>query len=838
MSEPLRTLGRYALKRRLAAGGMGEVYLGEVQGAANFTKQVAIKRILPHLAANEAFVAKFIDEANVTVQLHHGNIVPVLELTDEGGELFIVMEYLPGRDLKAVLHRLKAQRRTFPVDLALFVAGEICDGLDYAHRRTGSDGHPLHIVHRDVSPSNVMLGAAGEVKLVDFGIARARGSLHQSISGHAARQVRVHEPRAGRGSARRCTQRHLFDRTRSLRDADRVSAPRGRLRNRDAAPGPAGPHRAPLVPAAGRPARGGCPGPEGARPGPGGPSRHRGRHATRNVEPSWRARQQSGRCELDAASVSSPRFSRGRRAAARGFTAVIRRRAVDAARWHRQPAGEARAPRARRPSGRRPSGASAERARVAGRTPTGPQSRTPTAFARTAAGGSEEAAEDSDAASLDRADARKCAGARRPDARQRRDPRHVRPPPHRPPGRSGLDRPARPAQPARARPARPALPLGQRGQPTGPTDRSTIPATATDRPPTTRPTAPAGRRRTLILGLLIGLGIAAVATLWPRDATLRPQITPDLADAWIEVDGARLSDGATLVAGRPYRICATAPDHAPDCRQITLSAGQNRPAFELTPAPVLAPIIEPADLDARLTLDGVEIRQPRFPLIAGQSYAVCASAPGYTEACERFAATAGVNAPRLALTPLTPADAAVPDAATDAATDTSTPDAAPDAAPRRRGKPPVRSVTLDSPVTAEVWTADRHLGATPLEVRVEARPITYELRAEGYSPTRYTIAPDHRGGPIRIAAPAPRPPHRARPPARLRDPARRARSRARTSAGARDPNRAPHTLTIRFLDRLSPVRQIEIEPGKTLELPAYDLSPPPEDRAADGVPHP
>jgi serine/threonine protein kinase len=120
MSDPLRTLGRYTLKRRLAAGGMGEVYLGEVQGAANFTKQVAIKRILPHLAANEAFVAKFIDEANLMVQLHHGNIVPVLELADEGGELFIVMEYLPGRDLKAVLQRLKSQRKQFPVDLALF----------------------------------------------------------------------------------------------------------------------------------------------------------------------------------------------------------------------------------------------------------------------------------------------------------------------------------------------------------------------------------------------------------------------------------------------------------------------------------------------------------------------------------------------------------------------------------------------------------------------------------------------------------------------------------------------------------------------------------------------
>ncbi|MFZ4735787.1 MAG: protein kinase domain-containing protein [Bradymonadia bacterium] len=183
MTDAPRTLGRYTLKRRLAAGGMGEVYLGESQGAANFTKQVAIKRILPHLARTPGFVSKFIDEANVMVQLHHGNIVPVLELGDEDGELYIVMEYLPGRDLKIVLQRSKAQRRAVPIDLALWITSEICDALDYAHRKTGADGHALQIVHRDVSPSNVMLGAGGEVKLVDFGIARARGSLHQSVTG-------------------------------------------------------------------------------------------------------------------------------------------------------------------------------------------------------------------------------------------------------------------------------------------------------------------------------------------------------------------------------------------------------------------------------------------------------------------------------------------------------------------------------------------------------------------------------------------------------------------------------------------------------------------------------
>ena len=183
MDAPLEYLGRYRLIRRLAAGGMGEVYLGETQGAANFTRRVAIKRILPHLARDEQFVAKFIDEANLMVQLHHGNIVPVFELADEAGELFIAMEYLPGRDLKAVLRTLRRKRETVPTTIALWIMSEICAGLDYAHHKVDGDGQALHIVHRDVSPSNIVLGAGGEVKLVDFGIARARGRLHQSITG-------------------------------------------------------------------------------------------------------------------------------------------------------------------------------------------------------------------------------------------------------------------------------------------------------------------------------------------------------------------------------------------------------------------------------------------------------------------------------------------------------------------------------------------------------------------------------------------------------------------------------------------------------------------------------
>jgi serine/threonine protein kinase len=180
---PGSKLGRYTLIRRLGVGGMGEVYLAKAEGAANFTKQVAIKRILPHLARNEESVAKFIDEAQIMVQLHHGNIVPVIELADEDGELFLVTEYVPGRDLKSVLRAMRKRSISMPPDLALLLIRQVCAGLDYAHRKIGADGIPLGIVHRDISPSNIVLGAGGEVKLIDFGIARGRGLLHQSVSG-------------------------------------------------------------------------------------------------------------------------------------------------------------------------------------------------------------------------------------------------------------------------------------------------------------------------------------------------------------------------------------------------------------------------------------------------------------------------------------------------------------------------------------------------------------------------------------------------------------------------------------------------------------------------------
>ena len=199
MSDTERKLGRYELRRRLATGGMGEIYLARTRGAGGFEKSVIIKTILPHLAEEEEFVTKFLDEGRIVVQLTHGNIVPVFDMGEEDGEYFIAMEYVPGLDLRAILKRLAGRNEQLPVELALYVACEVCKGLGYAHRKVDADGNPLHIVHRDVSPSNVLISREGEVKIIDFGIARAAGKVAKTASGRIQGKCCYMSPEQARG---------------------------------------------------------------------------------------------------------------------------------------------------------------------------------------------------------------------------------------------------------------------------------------------------------------------------------------------------------------------------------------------------------------------------------------------------------------------------------------------------------------------------------------------------------------------------------------------------------------------------------------------------------------
>jgi eukaryotic-like serine/threonine-protein kinase len=162
------------LLRRLAAGGMAEVYLARIAGAGGVAKLVAIKRIHPNHAADEGFGAMLLDEAKLAVSLSHRNIVQTLNVGRIDGSYFIVMEHVDGHDAGQVLDALRRQGRRFPIDLAAHVIAEVCRGLDYAHRHLDGQGESTSIVHRDVSPQNVLFSFAGEVKLLDFGIAKTR----------------------------------------------------------------------------------------------------------------------------------------------------------------------------------------------------------------------------------------------------------------------------------------------------------------------------------------------------------------------------------------------------------------------------------------------------------------------------------------------------------------------------------------------------------------------------------------------------------------------------------------------------------------------------------------
>lgn len=172
--------GKYYLLDRVATGGMAEVFRAKTFGHSGFEKLVVIKRILSHYAEDPDFVAMFIDEARLSAQLTHPNVVQIYDFGKIGQNFFISMESVEGRDLKSVMRRLAETGEHMPVDIAVYVAHETAKALDYAHRKTDAAGRPLGLVHRDVSPSNVLLSFEGGVKLVDFGIAKA--STHQAGS--------------------------------------------------------------------------------------------------------------------------------------------------------------------------------------------------------------------------------------------------------------------------------------------------------------------------------------------------------------------------------------------------------------------------------------------------------------------------------------------------------------------------------------------------------------------------------------------------------------------------------------------------------------------------------
>jgi len=181
--EILEEYGNYFLLEKIAIGGMAELFKAQQRGVQGFQKIVAIKRILPHFSDNEDFVTMFIDEAKLAAQLTHPNIAQIFDLGKAGSSYYIAMEYVNGRDLRTLLRKVRECGIPFPEQVAAFVVMKVAAALDYAHRKRGFDDRELKLVHRDISPQNVILSTEGAVKLVDFGIAKAASKASHTVAG-------------------------------------------------------------------------------------------------------------------------------------------------------------------------------------------------------------------------------------------------------------------------------------------------------------------------------------------------------------------------------------------------------------------------------------------------------------------------------------------------------------------------------------------------------------------------------------------------------------------------------------------------------------------------------
>jgi TonB family protein len=175
--------GQYLLTEKIATGGMAEVWKARMRGVEGFQKIVAIKKILPHLSDNQDFIEMFVDEAKLAAQLNHNNIIHIYDLGKIQTSYYIAMEYIDGYDLKAILRRGEERGNPMTVELALFIASKLASALDYAHRKKDFEEKEMGLVHRDVSPQNVLVSQEGDIKLCDFGIAKAASKASHTQAG-------------------------------------------------------------------------------------------------------------------------------------------------------------------------------------------------------------------------------------------------------------------------------------------------------------------------------------------------------------------------------------------------------------------------------------------------------------------------------------------------------------------------------------------------------------------------------------------------------------------------------------------------------------------------------
>jgi TonB family protein len=192
--------GQYTLLERIAVGGMAEVWKARMRGVEGFQKTVAIKKILPYMTDNADFVGMFIDEAKLAAQLSHPNIIHIYDLGKIGADFYIAMEYVEGKDLRSLLNAARQRGKPLPLGLALLIAMRLASALDYAHRKRDFEGREMGLVHRDVSPQNVLISFDGDVKLCDFGIAKAVSKVGQTQMGALKGKLQYMSPEQARGT--------------------------------------------------------------------------------------------------------------------------------------------------------------------------------------------------------------------------------------------------------------------------------------------------------------------------------------------------------------------------------------------------------------------------------------------------------------------------------------------------------------------------------------------------------------------------------------------------------------------------------------------------------------
>ncbi len=184
VNRKIESFGKFLLLERLAAGGMAEVYLAKATGAAGISRFVAIKRILPQYSENPEFIEMFKEEAKIAVNLGHSNVVSIYEFGIQNNQFFLVMEFVEGQNLRQILNHMKKLEKYFTLDQIIYIITEVAAGLDHAHRCIdGTTGKPLNIIHRDMSPQNIMISFEGESKIIDFGIAKTETQIDSTRAG-------------------------------------------------------------------------------------------------------------------------------------------------------------------------------------------------------------------------------------------------------------------------------------------------------------------------------------------------------------------------------------------------------------------------------------------------------------------------------------------------------------------------------------------------------------------------------------------------------------------------------------------------------------------------------